>query len=126
MIGLRWPAVVLLAPLVAIGGCGGSKTSAGKAYDHFVAAASALEAGDKEKAFAELSASIEKSPNAWSYFQRARLYAEQGRDEEAIADCQKGLELAPNDRNLLWLAAELKKPAAQRFKGPFAKPPVGK
>ncbi|MEX0611027.1 MAG: hypothetical protein WD738_00360 [Pirellulales bacterium] len=105
-----------------VSGCGGGP-SASKAYDHFVAAAKALEAGDKETALTELSASIEKSPTDWAFFERARIYLDKGQEEDAVADCHKGLELDPKDRNLLWLSAELKKPAAQRFKGQFAKPP---
>ena len=123
MTDLRWPALVAWAALAAASGCGGSATSTKKAESHLVAAASAIEAGDKETALVELSASIEKSPNTWAYFQRARILAEQGKDAEAAADSQKGLELDPKYRDLLWLTAELKKPAAQRFKGRFAKPP---
>jgi Tfp pilus assembly protein PilF len=119
---VRWPVLVLWMALLPVTGCGGGP-SASKAYDHFVAAAKALEAGDKETASTELSASIEKSPTDWAYFERARIYLEKGQEEDALADCQKGLELDPKDSNLLWLSAELKKPAAQRFKGRFAGPP---
>jgi hypothetical protein len=108
---------------MCVGGCDGGSSSASKSYDHFVAAAKALETGDKETAFTELSATIEKSPSDWAYFERARLLAEQGRDAEANADVQNGLQLQANNANLQWLAAELKKPANERFQGRFAKPP---
>jgi hypothetical protein len=119
----RWIAGFLAAVLLCAGGCGGGSSSASKSYDHFVAAATALETGDKETAFKELSATIEMSPSDWAYFERARLLAEQGRDAEATADVQRGLELQANNANLQWLAAELKKPANERFQGRFAKPP---
>jgi tetratricopeptide (TPR) repeat protein len=104
-------------------GCGGSSTSTSKAHDHFTAAAAAIEAGDKETALTELSATVESSPSSWAYFERARLYLDKGQEQDALADCQKGLELDPQYRDLLWLAAELKKPPPQRFKGRLAKPP---
>jgi hypothetical protein len=106
-------------------GCGGN-SSATKGYDHLVAAAQAISAGDKETAVSELTASIEASPSAWAYFERARINLDQGQEQAAVSDCQKGLELDPKDRNLLWLSGELKKPVAQRFKGRLAKPPVHK
>jgi Tfp pilus assembly protein PilF len=114
---------LLLAAILSLGGCSGDSTSASKSYDHFVAAAQALEAGDKQAALEELSATIEKSPSDWAYFERARLLLEQGREDEAAADVERGLELAPNNANLMWLAAELKKPADKRFQGRLAKPP---
>jgi tetratricopeptide (TPR) repeat protein len=114
---------VLGTALLSFSGCGGSGPSTSKAYDHFVAAAQAIEAGDKDTAVSELSASIEKSPSAWAYFQRARIYLDQGKETEAAADAQKGLEVDPANADLKWLAAELKKPPAQRFNGRFAKPP---
>jgi tetratricopeptide (TPR) repeat protein len=123
MLDVRWTVVVLSTAILPLCGCGGS-TSTSAAYDHFVEAANAINAGDKEKAFSELSASIESSPSAWAYFERARIYLDKGQEQDAISDCQQGLVLDPKDRKLLWLSAELKKPAAQRFKGRFAKPPA--
>lgn len=119
---LRWVAAPLFIALLSSCGCGGSHAPT-KGYDHFVAAAKALEANDKATAFAELSASIDVSPTDWAYFERARLNLEKGDEAAAIADCNKGLEVNPKFRELLWLSGELKKPAAQRFKGKFAKPP---
>jgi Tfp pilus assembly protein PilF len=113
---------LLAASALSICGCGGSP-STGKSYDHFVAAAKALETGDKETALTELSATLATTPSDWAYFERARLFAESGRDQEAAADVQKGLELAPQNANLKWLDAELKKPADNRFQGKFAQPP---
>jgi tetratricopeptide (TPR) repeat protein len=127
MMDVRWSIILLGATLLLISGCGGGGApSASRAYDNFIAAVTALEAGDKDAAFDELSASIEKSPTDWAYFERARIYLERGQEQEAIADCQKGLELNPKYANLVWLSAELKKPVAQRFKGRFANPPTPK
>ncbi|HEX2473756.1 MAG TPA: tetratricopeptide repeat protein [Lacipirellulaceae bacterium] len=123
MVNVRWLFLVLSTAIIPVGGCGGS-TSTSAAYDHFVAAADAINAGDKEKALSELTATIDSSPSAWAYFERARIYLEKGQEQDAISDCQQGLVLDPKDRKLLWLSAELKKPAAQRFKGRFAKPPA--
>ena len=109
-----------------ISGCGGGGTSTSRGYNHLVAAAEAIAAGDKDKAFDELSASIETSPSAWAYFERARINLDKGQEDAARADCQKGLELEPKRRDLLWLSGEMKKPAAKRFKGKFAKPPVAR
>jgi hypothetical protein len=120
-----WPVLILGLVLLPLSGCGG-KPSASRAYNHLVAAASALETGDKETALTELTASINTSPTDWAYFERARLNLNNGQESEAVADCQKGLEINPKSRDLLWLSAELKKPAALRFKGKFAKPPRGK
>jgi tetratricopeptide (TPR) repeat protein len=123
MVDVRCAILVLSTTVIPMGGCGGS-TSTSDAYDHFIAAANAISAGDKETALSELTATINSSPSAWAYFERARIYLDKGQENEALADCQKGLELDPKDRKLLWLSAELKKPAAQRFKGRFAKPPA--
>ena len=123
MSDVRRTALFLLLVGSPFAGCSsGSSTS--KGYDHLIAAAQAVSAGDKEAAISELSASIENSPSAWAYFERARILLDKGQEQEAILDCQLGLELDPKDRNLLWLSGELKKPAAQRFKGKLAKPPV--
>jgi hypothetical protein len=114
---------VLWLPLALLAGCGGD-TSANKGYDHFIAAVQALKAGDKDVAMTELTATIDSSPSSWAYFERARIHLEKDLEQDALNDTQKGLELDPKDRNLLWLSTELKKPAAQRFKGRFANPPV--
>lgn len=113
---------ICIVPL--LGGCGGTPSEPTRSYNHLVAASEAIAAGDKEKAMTELTAVIDTSPNGWAYFERARLQLEQGKEPEAVADCQKGLELEPDNSQLKWLSGELKKPAAQRFKGRFAKPPL--
>lgn len=120
---LRWSVLLVVMALLPFFGCGSGKPSSSKAYDHFVAASKALETGDKETAFTELSASIKVCPTDWAYFQRARLNLEKGQENEALADCNKGLELNSRSRELLWLSTELKKPAAQRFKGKLANSP---
>jgi len=103
-------------------GCGGGNSTR-QAANHLVAAAEAIKTNDKDRAFAELSASIDSSPSAWAYFERARLDLEKGQEDAATADCQSGLALDSTHRDLMWLSAELKKPAAKRFKGKLAKPP---
>lgn len=119
---LVWSAVFAMA-VVAATGCGGTSGDTSSATNHSVAAATAMAAGDKETALAELTAAINDNPSSWALFQRARIYVDQGKQAEAEADIQKGIEVDPNDADLKWLAAELKKPAAQRFQGRFAKPP---
>jgi Tfp pilus assembly protein PilF len=121
MMDFRWQTLALWATAAAVGGCGAP--AAKEAENHLIAATTAMQSGDKATAISELTASIDESPNTWAYFQRARLYVMQGQNEEAAADCQKGLELDPHDRDLNWLAGELKKPPAQRFKGRFARSP---
>lgn len=122
---LRWPGLVVLAIFLVGSGCDRGP-SASKGYNHLVAASEAIDAGDKEKAFTELSASIDVSPSAWAYFERAQLNLEKGQEDAARADCEGGLKVDPRYRDLLWLSAELKKPADQRFKGKLAKPPSRK
>jgi hypothetical protein len=58
----HWTLRLLAASALSICGCGGSP-SAGKSYDHFVAAAKALETGDKETALTELSATLDTTPS---------------------------------------------------------------
>jgi hypothetical protein len=103
-------------------GCGVNHSTKG-ASNHLVAASEAIKAGEKDKALAELSASIDASPSAWAYFERARIELDKGQEDEAKADCQKGLAFDPSYPDLKWLSEELSKPPAKRFKGKFAKPP---
>ena len=49
-----------------------------------------------------------------------------GDDALALEDCQSGLALQPDDADLMWLQAELRKPAAERFQGAFKQPPSSK
>lgn len=117
-----WKGCALWTGVLLIVGCG-SRSSTSRTYNNLVAASEAIAAGDKEKAFAELSTSINSSPSAWAYFERARLNLDKGNEAAAVADCQEGLKLDPTHRDLLWLAGELKKPAPKRFKGKLAKAP---
>jgi hypothetical protein len=112
----------LLLLLVALSGCGSGHTATG-ASNHLVAASEALQSGEKDRALAELSASIDATPSAWAYFERARLKLEKGQEVDAKADVQKGLEFDPAYADLKWLSEELKKSPDKRFKGKFAKPP---
>jgi Tfp pilus assembly protein PilF len=119
-------AVLAASLLAALGGCGASETSKSQSsVNHLLAATQALEGGDDAAAMQELTAAIDDAPNAWAYFKRAQLHLKGGNEAEANADCQKGLELNEFNPDLKWLSGELKKPAAQRFKGRFAKAPSG-
>lgn len=121
----RWSTSLITVSLCLVLGCGSSNSGA-RGYNHLVAASEALAANDKDKAYSELTASIDSSPSVWAYFERARLSADKGDDSAALADCTQGLKMDPKYRDLLWLSGELKKPAPQRFKGKFAKPPTAK
>ena len=57
-------------------GCGNATEPLGDATKHYLAALDALDAGDQQTALAELTASIELSPDAWAYYQRAKILAE--------------------------------------------------
>ncbi|HMO83976.1 MAG TPA: hypothetical protein PKC18_03550 [Lacipirellulaceae bacterium] len=90
---------------------------------HLIAARQALESGDSERARHELDLAIAARPMVWSYFERARLHAQSGDDAAAQQDVDAGLQLDAESTDLLWLQAELQKPAGQRFNGRFAQPP---
>lgn len=95
----------------------------GSAGEHFMRAQDALAAGDSAAAMEALNASIDAGPNPWAYLQRAQLHLEQGDADAAKADAEAGLETQPENRDLKWLATELRKPPQKRFKGRFAEPP---
>jgi Tfp pilus assembly protein PilF len=115
--------VLAFCSAIAANGCQQKEYKLGDAGEHFVAAMEALERGDKATAMAELNVSIEAEPAVWAYFQRARLHLEEGNEAAAVADCEAGLKDQPDNPDLKWLLGELKKPAAQRFKGENANPP---
>jgi tetratricopeptide (TPR) repeat protein len=103
-------------------GCGPQSTldQAGQA---FVDAQQAIADGDQQRALELLGKSIESRPDPWAYYQRAKLLMESGQDEPARADIAAGLELQPDNNDLLWLQNQLKKPAANRFRGRDGTPP---
>lgn len=111
-----WGSFFLLA------GCG-QKTQLDAAGEAFVVAQQALAVGDRERALANLDASIAARPDVWAYVLRARLYAEQGEDVKATEDVEAGLSLDPEQSDLLWLKKQLKKPKHSRFQGRDAAPP---
>jgi tetratricopeptide (TPR) repeat protein len=119
----RWPRAAAWLLVLAVGCDGGGQLKLDDSKSSLIEAQQALSDGDTEKAMELLSASIEAKPNPWAYYQRARLHVDAGDDAAAQADCQAGLELDPEHSDLQWLASELKKPAAQRFKGKNAEPP---
>jgi tetratricopeptide (TPR) repeat protein len=114
---------LLVGLLNVTGGCGGSDVEVMDARNYFLEAQEALKQGDTTKAIAAFTASIESKPNAWAYMERAKLNAAAGQDQQALDDAQKAVELEPENSDTAWLVGELKKPAAQRFKGIFAVPP---
>ena len=116
-------ATLICGLLWTSGGCGGSQVEQIDAKNYFLEAQEALRQGDTTKAIAAFTASIESKPNAWAYMERAKLYAAAGQDQQALEDAQKAVELEPENSDTVWLVGELKKPAAQRFKGVFAVPP---
>ena len=119
--------LVLMILLLSGIGCGDAeKAKTEAAVNHFVTAAKAIAEGDHEAAIIELTASIEQKPSAWAYFQRAKVLLETGKESEAAEDCVKGMEVDPKHLDLKWLAGEIKKPAAKRFKGRFKYPPSGR
>ena len=108
---------ILLAGLTFVClGCGSEENTAPKSAEFIVEAREALEAGDQAKALQALDSSIDAEPTVWGYALRAKLYAETGRDTDAAADCEAGLQIDPSNQELMWIKAELEKPAAKRFK----------
>lgn len=118
----RMASATLFGALLVVAGC--SKTAAEP--DEAAAFRKAMEtiaAGDKVKGLEELNACIEAKPTSYALFERAKLKVEAKDDAGALADCAQGLQLEPTNRDLIWYQAELKKPAAQRFKGAAAQSP---
>lgn len=114
---------ILCCVSVFSAGCSDPGPQLDDSAEYFVEAQQALAEGNTQQALELLDKSIESRPDTWALYQRAKLHADQGNDEQARADCKAGLELNPDHSNLKWLAAELEKPAGQRFKGKNAEPP---
>ena len=109
--------------VLASAGCGAPagadrETSAQKLEE----AKQAIAAGDTAGALPLLQASIDAQPTIWAYVERAKLYAKEGKDQEANADCEEILKLHPDNQDVVWIKAELKKPADKRFQGAAAAP----
>ena len=110
---------------LALPGCG-EKERATPPDDALVfQARDALAAGDKPKALDLYTQAIEIRGTSWAYFERGRLKGEMSDPKGAMEDCVKGLEIDPENRDLIWLRDELKKPKASQFQ-PGAVPPSRK
>ena len=115
--------LLFMSVAVSFVGCTQNSPKIDDATNHVINAQEALDAGDQEKAIAELTASIQSRPTTWALFQRAQLYVATREDDLAIADCKAGLALDDEHPSLHWLYNEMMKPSGQRFKGPNAKSP---
>ena len=111
---------------LALAGCGGGANTVPElksAAEKLSAAKASIDAGNHDEALSLLNDLIEDSPSVWAYKTRAKLYLDMGEEEKALADCEAGLQVQPGFRELEWMAAEIKKPVGERFKGRFANPP---
>jgi Tfp pilus assembly protein PilF len=123
--GVTLAVLVLLASTLPLG-CG-KKEVQKKEDELHIEAQVALSQGNMAGAIDKLTQAIEVKPTHYAYFLRGWIYAQQqGKDSEAKADCEAGLKLEPNNSDLQWLARQLKKPLAQRFKGADKDPPSSK
>ena len=117
---------VLVVAATTLGGCRKpAETSVADANRLFLEGQKFAAAGETDKAIDALSKSIAANPAVYAYLERAKLLAKTGRDAEAQKDCEAAFALTPDnpDPTALWLQAELKKPAAERFQGKFKEPP---
>ncbi len=104
-------------------GCGGSQEKALPGFaQSFSEAQAAIDAGDTAGALTALQASIDAEPTVFAYMERIKLNGKQGNDAAVEEDVQAILELDKENRDVAWIRAEMKKPAAARF-DPTAKPP---
>jgi hypothetical protein len=103
-------------------GCGGPESGPPESAQLFLEAQRAAASGDNAAALALLQASIDAEPNVYAYMERIKLNAKQGADAVVEEDVQAILKLEPDNRDVAWIRAELKKPAAARFDA-AAKPP---
>lgn len=107
---------------LCLAGCGGSEGGPPEAAQRFLEAKQAMARGDNAAALASLQASIDAEPNAYAYMERIKINAKQGADPAVEEDVQAILKLDPENRDIDWIRAEMKKPAAARFDA-AAKPP---
>lgn len=105
-------------------GCGSqAEAKVPKSAQLLLDAKQAVADGDDAAALAALNESIASQPTTWALIERAKLNARRGDDEGARADCQQLRQLDPETRDAAWIEGELKKPTAERFKGPAATAP---
>jgi hypothetical protein len=107
---------------LCLAGCGGSESGPPKSAQLFLEAQRAAASGDNAAALASLQASIDAEPNVYAYMERIKINAKQGADAAVEKDVQAILKLDSENRDVAWIRAEMKKPAAARFDA-AAKPP---
>ena len=100
-----------------LSGCGETEKGPPPAAQLFLEAQQAIAKGDPAAALEALQASIEADPSEYSYMERIKINGKQGNDAAVEADVQEILKLNPKNRDIDWVRAEMKKPAAARFDG---------
>jgi predicted Zn-dependent protease len=86
----------------------------------------ALARGDTAAALTALQASIDAQPNSFAYIERIKINAKQGNDAAVEEDVQALLKIDPENRDIGWIRAEMKKPAASRFDANSKQPSMSK
>ena len=114
--------VLFVGLLSLVVGCGGSEKAPPNSAQHFIDAQKAIAQGDNAAALASLQASIDADPNVFAYMERIKINGKQGSDAAVEEDLQAILKIDEDNRDVAWVRAEMKKPAAARF-DPNAKPP---
>lgn len=120
----RAMALSLLA--LTLSGCGETEKGPPPAAQLFLEAQQAIAKGDPAAALAALQASIDADPSEYSYMERIKINGKQGNDAAVEADVQEILKLNPKNRDIDWIRAEMKKPAAARFDGSTQPPSARK
>lgn len=108
-------------------GCGGSEQKALPSFAQSMGEAQeALARGDTAAALTALQASIDAQPNSFAYIERIKINAKQGNDAAVEEDVQALLKIDPENRDIGWIRAEMKKPAASRFDANSKQPSMSK
>ena len=107
-------------------GCSESEKGPPPAAQLFLEAQQAIAKGEPAAALTALQASIDADPNEYSYMERIKINGRQGNDAAVEADIQEILKLNPKNRDIDWVRAEMKKPAASRFDGSTTPPSARK
>ena len=108
-------AFVTFSLALCLAGCGGSKGGPPESAQLFLEAQRAAASGDNAAALASLQASIDAEPNVYAYMERIKINGKQGNDAAVEEDVQAILKINPENRDIDWIRAEMKKPAAARF-----------
>ncbi|MBA4104524.1 MAG: hypothetical protein C0485_02115 [Pirellula sp.] len=109
-----------------LSGCGETEKGPPPAAQLFLEAQQAIAKGDPTAALTALQASIDADPNEYSYMERIKINGKQGNDAAVEADVQEILKLNSKNRDIDWIRAEMKKPAAARFDGSTTPPSARK